>query len=295
MRHFIWICLVSFSLQATAAPTSNFYATPPSVEKALAISESLIGKPYQAFLLGEGPLDPITPRSLFRLDAFDCLTYVETVIALTYADSDASFEQHYKALKYHGTPQDFFHRNHFTHVQWNRYNQAQGYLQPYLPPHTQMPTETLHTPIDIPRWYTHLSTDPAAWRRLSGQALTPTTVARLQKAAAQSSPTISNLTYFPISALLSADGTMPHAIRSMLPQISVVEIVRKNWDTASRIGTALDISHIGLLLHQGDRVILRHASEIHQRVLDEPLENYLQQQRQQASFAGLYIQTLNLH
>jgi len=166
-----WLSLLScFAMANQSTPDpSIFYHSPPSIEKAMAISESFQGKPYQAFLLGEGANDPLTPRPLYRLDAFDCLTYVETVLALTYAQSADSFLQHIQALKYHGQPHDFFHRNHFTHIQWNRHNQEQGYLRPYTPPLATRFTATQQTLIDIPNWYAYLSTHPANWKRLSGQ------------------------------------------------------------------------------------------------------------------------------
>lgn len=299
MRYIYAAWLLIFSCFAAAKHTSfdhtDFYKTPPSIEKAIAISAALQGKPYQAFLLGEGPHDSMTPRPLYRLDAFDCLTYVETVLALTYAQDEAGFLQHYKALKYYGQPEDFFHRNHFTHLQWNHSNQAQGYLHPYVPPLDARFTTTLTTQIDIPNWYRYLSTHPATWKRISGQVLTATTKQRLEDAAQTTSPSISTLTYFPTHTLLTADGKLSATIYRILPKLSLVEVVRKNWNTTAHIGTPLDISHLGFVLREGDTFILRHASERHQRVTDEPLARYLQEQSKQPSFAGLYIQTLNLH
>lgn len=295
--HTVWLSMLSCLAMANHASfnLADFYDAPPSVEKAITISEALQGKPYQAFLLGEGPADSMTPRPLYRLDAFDCLTYVETVLALTYAQSKERFIQHYKALKYHDQPEDFFHRNHFTHIQWNRYNQAQGYLYPLVSPLASRFTATQQTQIDIPNWYRYLSTHPNSWKRVSGEILTATTIQRLETAAKASNPEISELTYFPTTTLLTRDGKITETINRMLPALSIVEVVRKNWNTTANIGTPLDISHIGFLLRQGNTLILRHASEIHQRVIDEPLAPYLQQQSKQPSFAGLYIQTLNIH
>src|ERR1035437_2644460 len=48
------------------------------------VSAALLGKPYQLGPLGEGKFGAEDPDPLYRLDAFDCTTFIETVMANAY-------------------------------------------------------------------------------------------------------------------------------------------------------------------------------------------------------------------
>ena len=58
-------------------------ATAPLAERIDAISEAMLERPYIADPLGEGEGTDADP--LVRYDAFDCLTFVEEVLALSLA------------------------------------------------------------------------------------------------------------------------------------------------------------------------------------------------------------------
>ncbi|MBN1783778.1 MAG: DUF1460 domain-containing protein [Alphaproteobacteria bacterium] len=60
-------------------------------------SEKFIGIRYQDSPLGEGPNALYDKDPLFRFDRFDCLTYVETVMAIYFSENNKkSLNKYYK-------------------------------------------------------------------------------------------------------------------------------------------------------------------------------------------------------
>jgi len=94
------------------------------------ISAALLGAPYLAHpLIGS----PTTPEQLVtRVDAFDCVTLVESVLALGRAQSPARFADELIALRYHRGRIDWHERNHYT-SEWIDRNQAAARLDRVLP------------------------------------------------------------------------------------------------------------------------------------------------------------------
>lgn len=59
---------------------------------------------------------------LYRFDKFDCLTYVETVLALHFAKNKDEFETIINNIRYSNGKVSFETRNHFTNPDWIRNN-----------------------------------------------------------------------------------------------------------------------------------------------------------------------------
>src|SRR5690606_31104954 len=70
-------------------------------QRVLAASARLLGATYAADPLGEGPGHPDADPRL-RLDAVDCQTYVETVLAMAASDSVDEVERRLDDLRYDG-------------------------------------------------------------------------------------------------------------------------------------------------------------------------------------------------
>ena len=73
------------------------------------IGENYLGKPYILDPLGEGVAPDADPT--IRFDAFDCTTFVETVLA----DGDVN---KLNKIRYRDGVVDFLHRNHFIESEW---------------------------------------------------------------------------------------------------------------------------------------------------------------------------------
>lgn len=73
------------------------------------LGEDFVGVPYQESPLGEGVLPDVDP--VIRFDAFDCMTFVETVLA----DGD---EKQLNQIRYKDGNISFLNRNHFIEADW---------------------------------------------------------------------------------------------------------------------------------------------------------------------------------
>ncbi len=94
------------------------------------ISQALMGRPYAVGSLVGGPEVP--ERLVTRLDAFDCVTYCDSVIALATAASFDEFTRRVVALRYRAGRLDWRHRNHYTH-RWLARGVRGALLEPLLP------------------------------------------------------------------------------------------------------------------------------------------------------------------
>jgi hypothetical protein len=86
----------------------------------------LHGLPYLPSPLGEGRGPDPDPR--FRLDAFDCMTFVETAVALGSAASLAEARAALDDVRYAGAP-SIRSRNHEVMSQWLPENAARGWVE----------------------------------------------------------------------------------------------------------------------------------------------------------------------
>ncbi len=112
------------SLLALAKPHTSL---PARVE---AVSAALLGEPYVAHALVGSATEPeafVTP-----LDGFDCVTYVESVLALARAGAPAGFVEELRALRYDGGRVEWKRRNHYMTV-WVRRNARAGAVRAVAP------------------------------------------------------------------------------------------------------------------------------------------------------------------
>jgi cell wall-associated NlpC family hydrolase len=95
------------------------------------ISNALLGYPYIT-----GPLNKFdeTEQLIVNLEAFDCVTFVETVLALALCKAPADFQATLKALRYAAEEISWLERNHYA-TNWVRNNEGKGYLRNITPSH----------------------------------------------------------------------------------------------------------------------------------------------------------------
>ena len=90
-------------------------------------SQTLKGTPYQVDPIGEaeGP----DPDPLVRYDVFDCLTFVEEVLALVLPQNPRNAAEIRNALRYGPSGEiSYENRNHFMMHQWIPHNLSNGLL-----------------------------------------------------------------------------------------------------------------------------------------------------------------------
>jgi len=93
--------------------------------RADSISRLFLGRAYLENPLGGGP----DQREMFRcsFDEFDCVTYVEIVLALACSKTTSRFSRTLRDLRYREGTVDWFRRNHFM-TDWLRTNAERGVL-----------------------------------------------------------------------------------------------------------------------------------------------------------------------
>src|SRR4030095_1710894 len=87
------------------------------------LSKYFLGRPYIEGSLGGGPDSPEELRA--SLDAFDCVTYIEVVLALALSQTTNEFSGAIRRIRYKDGTVDWFHRNHYM-VDWARNNEELG-------------------------------------------------------------------------------------------------------------------------------------------------------------------------
>ncbi len=100
-------------------------ALPPIGQRMKAISARLLGYPYIANPLIGSATEPEV--FVARMDGFDCVTFMETVLALASASSIEEFLKHLREIRYEGGEVEWRKRLHYT-TEWAKYNIRAGRL-----------------------------------------------------------------------------------------------------------------------------------------------------------------------
>ncbi len=91
------------------------------------LSATLVGSPYVAHgLVGSAVLPELFTASL---DGFDCVTYVETVLALARASDPAGFADELRRIRYEGGEVEWTRRNHYM-TDWVLRNTMADFVRP---------------------------------------------------------------------------------------------------------------------------------------------------------------------
>ncbi len=237
-----------------------------------AISASLLDRPFRDNALGEGrghyDADP-----LFRMDAFDCTTYVETVWALSATPEGGDPSATLQSLRYREGQVDFIKRLHFTALDWVPYHQQRGVLRPIdLAP--GLPALESRTLIDEQAWY---------------QRMHPSQLARFQQSVPDARPQLSQLSYFGFRDFIQSPASQDVLRDKLKKEALLINFVRPDWDTVRYIGTRIDISHQGFLVLKGDQIFLRHASAAKGKVVEEDFISYAKAYQSHATLRGFQV------
>jgi hypothetical protein len=259
------------------------------------ISGQFLGKPYLLGALGEGADGDYDQWPLYRADAFDCETYVDTVLGIALTRNATEFKQGINHVRYFNGHVSFINRNHFTCLDWNQNNQRQGFVRDITAtikgPNDQSVIKFAKALIDKPSWYEHMTLDTI---RLS-QANTSDKMQRLQtlkQEGSQLPKATSIIPYLPLDSLFDSTGKANDYLFKQIPNAAIIEIVRPNWDLSKEIGTHLNISHLGFAIWKNSILYFREASSQHGRVVDVPLVDYLRDTLKNPTIKGINVQVV---
>lgn len=249
-----------------------------------AFSRMFLGLPYgKNGPLGEGPEGKYDQDPLYRFDTFDCTTYVETMMALAQAKDVDEFEYLLNNIRYEDGVIDYLKRNHFTDLQWIPNNIRIGQLTE-ITAQTFGPKNTLLAEADInfPAWLKSHKVDQII---LIGATLNERRE-RLSELHAEASNYViqkATVPYVSIKKLLE----QPQLLKKV-PQASLVNFVRPNWDLTEAAGTHQNISHQGFLFWKNSKLYLRHASTTG-KVEDVLFLDYLKKFQNHATLKGIHL------
>ncbi|MCX7114912.1 MAG: DUF1460 domain-containing protein [Gammaproteobacteria bacterium] len=261
------------------------------------ISKQFLGVPYQLFVLGEGQSGEVDQCPLYRFDSVDCETFVTTVLALALSHDLLGYQSQLKQLRYQQGKVSFLTRNHFTSIDWNRGAHRLGVLQDITMTFKNKAGKPVFklskTMIDKPSWYRHLSIERVRLLHATPAARMKHLQAIKQQGQTQVS-VYSQLTYIPLTALFNQAGRPNVFLFKQIPSGAVIEIVRPNWALKNKIGTNLDVSHLGFAFWHDGQLWFRNASLEKKQVVDQPLIEYLAAAREVPSIGGIHVERLAL-
>lgn len=252
------------SLEAAVAAALRAGA-PAGGRRAVAATTPLLGAPYASSPLGEGEGPDPDPR--FRLDAFDCLTFAETAVALGSSASLAEARRALDDLRYGDGHPSLASRNHEVLSQWLPRNLAKGYLAPASRAAAGDATVAAE-----------VTYDAARWRALAGLGLHLPGVPRARLPVGTFTVEVVPVAALAAAAPRIAEGTLAFVVREEVP------------DRLTRV------THVGLVVVRDGRRLVRHASSRPslRLVVEEPLERFVERQQRGAPrpVTGLALFTL---
>ena len=214
----------------------------PLPERLDRISEALLGVGYSIDPLGEGispDTDPFT-----RYDTFDCLTFVEEVLALAHSAESHLAAQNRLDLRYRSiVPRPKYEtRNHFMEMQWIPNAIRKGWVTDITAQFKGVEQRSRHI--------THRTWQDWGPSRTFKMMTDQFPVGEM------------SVEYIPIHHLKEQISDIPHG--------TLLVVVREDIPTKP-----LWVTHIGFVFH-GRRTVLRHATKLgNPKVKDTGLQWYL--------------------
>lgn len=224
------------------------------------VSRELLGRPYRFSPLGEG--SGPDPDPLLRLDAFDCTTYVETVMALAMRDTHEAQLQLLNRIRYRDGDIGFAQRRHLPATQWLPGLQQLGVIVDI--------TDSLG-----PARHLAVRLSPQVWQARRWRIL--------EDLPADAVPEVEvELSYLPLAGIETA--------LSGVREVALLSVVHETHE-----GAPLSISHQALLIPDQTGARVRHArSGSEQAVIEEPLQRFVQRLRSERFWPVLGLNVADL-
>jgi hypothetical protein len=230
---------VGMTLEQRAALIAT-EAERPLSERLLNVSAKFLNTPYVLSPLGEG--SGVDPDPTFRLDAVDCLTFVEETLAMSLARRDAEVVPLLERIRYASTPV-YEDRNHLMEAQWLPNNVRKGFV------------------VDVTRSYG--GEDVLQARKvLTATSWQSKSSAELRLPRERQVQGTFTLDMIPLERVLA------HA--SKVPSGTILVVLRDDLPFK-----ATRVTHVGFVVQKGARTFLRHAARGYNRVVDEELSTFL--------------------
>jgi hypothetical protein len=221
-----------------------------------AVSELFLGVPSKNGPLGEGPEGEFDRDPLIRFDAFDCTTFVETVMALSLDSDLGSATRTLQKIRYKDGQIGYPTRNHFTELDWLPNNVRAGYLHDITSDVAGRNAVKISKTISKREWYLRKSlvSLEGGFTEEEKQRLVP----KLQHLGEQFPDERATLTVLPVEAL-------PLALAD-IPSGTIANLVHADQTDKETI-----VSHQVFLIKKSDGWYVRHAA-FGKAVEDDPID-----------------------
>ena len=260
------------------------------------MTKIFLGRPYLLEPIGEGQQGHFDQAPPFWLNEFDCVTLVNMGLALMRAQEVEQFELNMKQMCYHDAQDEYLYRTHYSiGTEWNTNAHKHGWVndvtENIVDENEKSVAEYAITLIDRPNWFQSRKLSHIRLLKpidkYEGQAL----LRQLQQLSFHIDVVHCHLPYLPLSIIFDAQSNANETILSQIPDLSIIEIVRPNWDMRKEIGTHLNVSHLGFAFRnaQGE-LIFRHASSLIGKVVELPLTQYLRERMANSTIKGINVQ-----
>lgn len=216
---------------------------PRSIPERLSLAtEPFLGTPYAISPLGEG--EGVDPDPRLRWDQADCLTFIETAMALAAAPSFDALVPLLDDVRYAEVPPSFLNRNHFVEAQWLPNNLLKGWIRDVSAEVAPGRTRVVEKEYSPERWTSR--------KKLGDMPLRLEEIPRGRF----------KLSMVPLDVARER--------MSAIPSGTLLFVVRKDFYTQPT-----RVTHVGIVLEKKGRLVLRHASKApYHRVVDEPLADF---------------------
>lgn len=262
-------------------------------ERIVWFSAQFIGKPYLLGALGEGPSARFDQFPLYRVDAFDCETYVDTVLAAALADNLDAFQKELLNIRYKAGNPTYILRNHFTDLDWNLNNQQRGILKDITQNFKNKEGKRIalmaEALINKPNWIATRPLSAVRLEKVDKQEIKKRHAELIMQGRALKATKV-RIPYLPLEVLFNEKGDANQALFASIPQAAIIEIIRPNWDLHEKIGTNLNVSHLGFAIWKKNQLYFRQASSEMGAVVDVPLIEYLFKARNSPTIKGINVQ-----
>tara|TARA_B100001173_G_scaffold18073_1_gene14561 strand:+ start:597 stop:1493 length:897 start_codon:yes stop_codon:yes gene_type:complete len=249
--------------------------------------------PYELSALGEGVEGEFDRFPLYRVDAFDCQTFVETVLALSWSRSFEEFFQKKCFISYAGQSIDYFHRAHFICLDWAHLLGDNQCLVNITKSSASKSLKSLlcasSVTIDRSAWFQRKSLE--AIRLLDSTPVDglDDALQDLHSRARTIAPQRSELVCIRGKDLLLLSESERRHVLASIPSGSVMQIIHTGNTFCDKSQTDVHVRHLGFIIHKDREVFFRHASSEIGCVTDELCEDYLRRCINRAPSMGIMI------
>jgi|GEM_PF-3386485 len=256
-----------------------------------------VGRPYLLGSLGDGALSCIDQRPFMRSDVFDCVTFVVTVLALSMSSSVLDFIMNMKALLYGDKNPDYLNRMHFISGQWNNFLSGKNILLDITAELAgNLNDDALKLSsinLNVSEFFKNKTVDDVF---LIGDCSAQDKIFALNSLKKNASNLLdikSEICFISFRDLFMLPSESRCLLYSSIPGGAIFEIVRCDWGIENKIGTLLDVCHMGFIFTDNGQTTCCHASSVLGEVVSVACDEYFRSYLDIDASSGVNIQKIN--